>query len=90
MASGALVARPLHLAEPFVERRPLLPLLDLQRIGLELARAAALLGVEKEQGAIRIGMVADLVATPVNPLHEIDGLKRANLVMKDGQVWRKP
>src|ERR1017187_1665820 len=53
-------------------------------------RAAALLGVEKERGAIRAGMAADLVATPVNPLHEIDGLKRINFVIKDGQTRRKP
>jgi imidazolonepropionase-like amidohydrolase len=53
-------------------------------------RAAALLGVEKERGAIRIGMAADLVATPVNPLHEIEGLKSINFVIKDGQIWRKP
>ena len=52
--------------------------------------AAALLGVEKERGAIRVGMAADLVATPANPLHDIDGLKRINFVMKDGRVWRKP
>ena len=49
-------------------------------------RAAVLLGVEKERGAIRVGMAADLVATPVDPLHDIDGLKRINFVMKDGQV----
>ena len=48
--------------------------------------AAALLGVEKERGAIRPGMAADLVATPVNPLREIDGLKRIGFVMKDGQI----
>jgi imidazolonepropionase-like amidohydrolase len=54
------------------------------------SRAAALLGVEKERGSLRIGMAADLVATPMNPLHEIDGLKRINFVMKDGQIRRKP
>ena len=52
--------------------------------------AAALLGVENERGAIRPGMAADLVATPVNPLRQIDGLKNINFVMKDGQIWRKP
>ncbi len=52
--------------------------------------AAALLGVEKERGAIRVGMAADLVATPANPLHDIDELKRINFVMKDGRVWRRP
>ena len=53
-------------------------------------RAAALLGVEKEQGDIRPGMAADLVATPKNPLRGIDGLKSINFVMKDGQVQRTP
>jgi len=53
-------------------------------------RAAALLGVESQRGALRVGMAADLVATPVNPLHDINGLKRINFVMKEGQIWRKP
>lgn len=53
-------------------------------------RAALLLGVEKERGAIRPGMAADLVATPVNPLRNIDGLKRIDFVMKDGQIRRTP
>jgi len=53
-------------------------------------RAAALLGVEKERGAIRVGMAADLVATPVSPLHDIGGLKKINFVMKDGQIRRNP
>ncbi|MGA3041397.1 MAG: amidohydrolase family protein [Bryobacteraceae bacterium] len=53
-------------------------------------RAAALLGVEKDRGAIRIGMAADLAATRVDPLHEIDGLKRIDFVMKDGQIRRRP
>ena len=54
------------------------------------ARAAALLGVEKERGSIRVGMAADLVATPTDPLQNIDGLKRINFVMKDGRIWRNP
>src|ERR1035437_2236596 len=52
--------------------------------------AAALLGDEKERGAIRAGLAADLVATPVNPLRRIDGLKSINFVMKDGKIQRKP
>jgi imidazolonepropionase-like amidohydrolase len=52
--------------------------------------AAALLGVENERGTIRVGMAADLVATPANPLDDIDGLKRIDFVMKDGRVWRRP
>jgi imidazolonepropionase-like amidohydrolase len=51
-------------------------------------RAAALLGVARERGALRVGMAADLVATPVDPLREIDGLKSIDFVMKDGRVER--
>jgi imidazolonepropionase-like amidohydrolase len=54
------------------------------------SRAAVLLGVEKERGTIRVGMAADLVATPMNPLRDIDGLKNINFVMKDGRVVIKP
>jgi imidazolonepropionase-like amidohydrolase len=53
-------------------------------------RAAALLRVEHERGSLRVGMAADLVATPVNPLLDINGLKRINFVMKEGEIWRKP
>jgi imidazolonepropionase-like amidohydrolase len=53
-------------------------------------RAAALLGVEKERGSIRVGMAADLVATPADPLQDIDGLKKINFVMKNGRIWRNP
>jgi imidazolonepropionase-like amidohydrolase len=51
-------------------------------------RAATLLGVDKECGAIREGMAADIVATPVNPLDNIDGLKKIDFVMKDGKRVR--
>ncbi|HSQ28434.1 MAG TPA: amidohydrolase family protein [Gemmatimonadaceae bacterium] len=51
-------------------------------------RAAALLGLEEERGALRVGMAADLVATPVDPIHDLDGLKHISFVMKDGRVVR--
>jgi imidazolonepropionase-like amidohydrolase len=53
-------------------------------------RAAVLLGIEAERGAIRAGMAADLVATPLDPLRDIEGLKHIDFVMKDGQVQRGP
>jgi imidazolonepropionase-like amidohydrolase len=53
-------------------------------------RAAELLGVAKERGAIRPGLAADLVATPTNPLRDLDGLKRVNFVMKNGEIQRRP
>jgi imidazolonepropionase-like amidohydrolase len=49
-------------------------------------RAAVLLGVEKDRGALRVGMLADLVATPADPLEDIDALKKINFVMKEGSV----
>lgn len=50
--------------------------------------AARMLGVEKERGAIRPGMKADLIATGSNPLDNIDTLKAVTFVMKDGQVFK--
>jgi imidazolonepropionase-like amidohydrolase len=48
--------------------------------------AARLLGVEKDRGAIRPQMAADIIATTGNPLENIDALKQVVFVMKDGEV----
>ncbi|HEX8150118.1 MAG TPA: amidohydrolase family protein [Pyrinomonadaceae bacterium] len=50
--------------------------------------AARLLGVERVRGSIRPGMAADIIATPADPLEDIQALKRVNFVMKDGAVFR--
>jgi imidazolonepropionase-like amidohydrolase len=50
--------------------------------------AARLLGVERERGQIKPGMAADIIATPANPLEDIQTLKRVSFVMKDGVVFR--
>ena len=50
--------------------------------------AARALGVDKQRGAIRVGLAADIIATAGNPLTDIDALKRVTFVMKDGQVVR--
>jgi imidazolonepropionase-like amidohydrolase len=50
--------------------------------------AARLLGVDGERGAIRSGMAADIIATPDNPLENIQTLKRVFFVMKNGSVFR--
>jgi imidazolonepropionase-like amidohydrolase len=50
--------------------------------------AARLLGVEKERGAIRSGMKADLIATTDNPLDHIATLKTVTFVMKEGKVFK--
>jgi imidazolonepropionase-like amidohydrolase len=53
---------------------------------LMTVNAARLLGVERERGAIKPGMAADIIATPANPLEEIQTLKSVNFVMKNGVV----
>lgn len=50
--------------------------------------AARLLGVEKQRGSLAAGMAADIIATPENPLDNIQTLKRVSFVMKDGKVHK--
>ena len=51
--------------------------------------AAVLLGIEKERGALRPGMKADLVAADGNPLDDIGGLKHVRFVMKEGKIVKR-
>lgn len=51
--------------------------------------AARLLGVDKERGAIRVGLAADIIAMPDNPLENANALKRITFVMKDGAVFKR-
>jgi imidazolonepropionase-like amidohydrolase len=37
-----------------------------------------------------VGMFADLIATPENPLEKIETLKAVSFVMKNGEVVRGP
>lgn len=50
--------------------------------------AAQLLGVEKQRGAIKTGMFADIIATAENPLDNINTLKKVSFVMKNGKVFK--
>ena len=50
--------------------------------------AARLLGVEKERGAIKPGLAADIIAVPGNPLEDPRVLRKVSFVMKDGKVIR--
>jgi imidazolonepropionase-like amidohydrolase len=52
--------------------------------------AARALGVEKERGSIREGLAADIIATPGNPLDDINALKRVTFVMKNGRTVVSP
>lgn len=49
---------------------------------------ATLFGIADRRGAIRPGMAADLIATPADPLTDIQTLKKVHFVMKDGVVFR--
>ena len=51
--------------------------------------AARLLGVEKERGALRPGLKADIIATRDNPLDKIATLKTVTFVMKNGTIYKQ-
>jgi len=51
---------------------------------------AELFRMQTQRGAITKGFWADIVATPENPLENIQALKKINFVMKDGKVIRQP
>jgi len=51
--------------------------------------AARLLGIEKERGALRVGMKADIIATVANPIDDINTLKAVTFVMKNGKVFKE-
>jgi len=51
--------------------------------------AARLLGIERTRGTLNIGMYCDLIATPDNPLENIETLKKVSFVMKNGIVYKK-
>ena len=50
--------------------------------------AARLLGVDGERGAIKPGLAADIIATPENPLDDIQAVRKVSFVMKDGSVFK--
>ena len=44
---------------------------------------------ENERGPIAVGMIADLIAVPGNPLDDIEALRDVQFVMKDGVVFKQ-
>jgi imidazolonepropionase-like amidohydrolase len=49
---------------------------------------AKLFRVDQTRGAIAPGLAADIIATPGNPLDDIEALRQVNFVVKDGKVVR--
>jgi len=52
--------------------------------------AAELFRWQGKRGAIAAGQAADIIATPANPLENIQALRKVHFVMKDGKVVRQP
>jgi imidazolonepropionase-like amidohydrolase len=52
--------------------------------------AVRLLGVDAQRGALKAGMAADFIATPGNPLDDIQTLKKVIFVIKNGQIVKAP
>jgi imidazolonepropionase-like amidohydrolase len=45
--------------------------------------------VIRERGPIKVGMFADFIAVPGNPLEDIDAVRNVQFVMKNGQVFKR-
>jgi imidazolonepropionase-like amidohydrolase len=50
--------------------------------------AAELLGLQDKVGALKPGMLADVVAVPGNPIEDIKVTQSVIFVMKDGAILR--
>lgn len=51
--------------------------------------AARLLGVDKERGSLQVGLAADIIAAPENPMENLNALKNVSFVMKNGVVIKR-
>ncbi len=52
--------------------------------------AAALMGMSSDRGELAVGLMADIIAMPGNPLDDTNALYGVDFVMKDGRVVRHP
>lgn len=51
---------------------------------------AKMFGLGDRLGAVKPGLLADLVAVEGNPLADISAIRKVSLVMKDGVLWKGP
>lgn len=61
-----------------------------QAIKAATVNAADVVGMKDELGQIKPGFLADIIATPGDPLEDITSLGRVDFVMKGGRVVRSP
>jgi imidazolonepropionase-like amidohydrolase len=50
---------------------------------------AKILRMEEKLGAIRAGLLADLIAVPGDPTKRIEAVRETRFVMKDGVVYKR-
>jgi len=62
----------------------------MQALQAATITAAKILGESGTQGTLDVGMRADIVAVPGNPLEDISVTERVAFVMKDGVIHREP
>jgi imidazolonepropionase-like amidohydrolase len=62
----------------------------IEAVRAATVRAAELLRMEKQLGAVEPGKYADIIAVEGNPLEDIRALRRVAFVMKAGQVYLSP
>jgi len=60
----------------------------MQAIQSATINAADLLGRKDRIGSIKLGKLADIIATSENPLDDISTLENVRFVMKDGKVYK--
>jgi imidazolonepropionase-like amidohydrolase len=61
-----------------------------QAIIAATATNAKIIRMEDKLGAIRAGMLADLIAVPGDPTSNIQALRDVRFVMKDGVIYKQP
>jgi imidazolonepropionase-like amidohydrolase len=60
----------------------------LEAVQAATINAATMMRIDQELGTVETGKIADLIATPANPLDDISALRGVAFVMKDGRVVR--